>query len=174
MKHEIKNRFSDKVIFCAETESYNCCVVEAIKQEVNLAGANLTRANLTRVNLAGANLARVNLTGAELTWANLTGAELCFDRFPSIRLISSFPLGKLSDGLTLELMRRDCYGHPGGQDIFTEWAEGGNCPYKNEERLWNFEESRSLWRAGDPQLRDSDLILQICGEKNWKIKGYGG
>jgi hypothetical protein len=51
-------------------------------KEVQLAGADLTRANLglgadrRPTNLTGANLTGANLTGANLTGANLTGADL--------------------------------------------------------------------------------------------------
>jgi hypothetical protein len=79
------------------------------------------------------------------------------------------PLGKLSDKLTLELMRRDAYGHP-HPEKFNIWSNGGNCPYEDEERMWHFTENPALWRKGKPQLSDYELIVGICKEKAWKIK----
>jgi len=147
----------------------------------DLSGADLTRADLTGADLSGADLSGADLTradltgadlsGADLTRADLTGADLEFHQFPSIRLVSSIQLGELSDEITLELMRRDVYAHP-KPELFNEWVKGGNCPYQNEERCWFFSEKRALWKTGDPTIRDSDLIIAICKEKGWKIKGY--
>jgi hypothetical protein len=46
------------------------------RQQIDLAGANLTHANLAHANLAWAILAWEDLTGAILAWADLTGAVL--------------------------------------------------------------------------------------------------
>ena len=142
----------------------------------DLAGANLAWANLAGADLAGANLAWANLTGADLSGANLTGADLSgakieFYQFPSIRLLSSIPLYYLSDNLTLELMRRDAWAHP-HPERFDTWAKGGQCPYQNEEGFWRLQPNKALWRKGNPQMRDSDLIVEICKSQGWKIKGY--
>jgi len=85
MKFEIKNRYTDAVIYTWETdeevtgltygEKLGRAVQEAIKARANLVGANLVGANLTRANLVGANLTRANLVGANLTRANLVGAN---------------------------------------------------------------------------------------------------
>ena len=139
--------------------------------DANLSGANLSGANLSGANLYNADLSGANLTDADLSGANLSGADLEFHQFPSIRLVSSIQLGELSDEITLELMRRDVYAHP-KPELFNEWVKGGNCPYQNEERCWFFSEKRALWKTGDPTIRDSDLIIAICKEKGWKIKGY--
>ena len=130
--------------------------------------AEENRANLYRANLSGAYLYRAYLYRANLYRANLSGANLSFHQFPSIRLLSSIPLGLLSDILTLELMRRDAYGHP-HPDRFDDWANGGNCPYQNEERMWHFVENRNLWKPGNPEMTDRDLVVAICKEKGWKI-----
>ena len=144
---QIKNRWTDKVI---------CEGEQPIKE---LAGKN-------RADLSGADLSGANLSGA-----NLYSANLEFYQFPSIRLISSINLGSLSDGLTRELMRRDAYAHP-KPEKFDEWANGGDCPYQNEERCWFFQEKRNLWKRGNPTTKDSDLIFAICKGKGWGIKGY--
>ena len=117
------------------------------------------------------NLPRANLYEANLYGANLSGAKIEFHKFPSIRLLSSMPLGRLSDNLTLELMRRDAFGHP-KPELFDAWANGKECPYKTEERLWHFTEVKGLWKPGNPEMTDRDLIIAICREKGWGIKGY--
>ena len=68
-------------------------------------------------------------------------------------------------------MRRDAYSHP-KPELFDEWVKNNNCPYQNEERFWLFEENKKLWKPGNPEMRDSDLIIAICKDKSWKIKGY--
>jgi len=143
-------------------------------RSANLGSANLSFADLRCADLRCADLRSADLSFADLSFANLSFADLSFANlefyhFPSIRLLSSFPLGKLSDTLTLELMRRDAYAHP-KPDTFQMWAKGGECPYQDEERFWFFEENRNLWKAGKPQMRDSDLILAICKEKKWQLK----
>ena len=119
-----------------------------------------------------ADLSDADLSHADLSGANLSRANLEFYQFPSIRLLSSIPLGELSDQITLELMRRDAYVHP-EPDKFTIWAKKyGGCPYQNEERFWHFQEKKELWKSGCPEMRDSDLIIAICKEKNWEISSY--
>lgn len=142
-------------------------------QGANLRRADLRRANLRGANLQGANLRGADLRGANLRGANLQGADLDFHQFPSIRLLSSIPLGILSDGLMIELMRRDAYAHP-HPERFDEWAKGGQCPYQNEEYFWNFdyEAAKKLWKPGLPQMADRDLIIAICKEKKWGITNY--
>jgi hypothetical protein len=68
-------------------------------------------------------------------------------------------------------MRRDAYGHP-YPEKFNEWVKDGGCPYQNEERFWLFEERRDLWRPGKPEMEDRDLILALCKEKGFGIKGH--
>jgi len=167
---EIRNRFTGKVIIDDPKKSI---IILCQNNKLNLREADLRRANLWGADLRGADLRRADLRGADLREANLREADLEFYQFPSIRLLSSMPLGKLSDNLTLELMRRDAYAHP-KPDKFDEWAssENGECPYQNEERFWLFEEIRNLWKPGLPQMTDRDLIIAICKERNWGIRGY--
>ena len=108
---------------------------------------------------------RANLRGADLRDANIE-----FYLFPNISLLSSINLGELSDGMTLELMRRDCYAHP-FPERFDEWVAGGDCPYTSELRFWHFKENKRLWRPGNPEMTDRDLIKAICKEKGWRING---
>ena len=63
MKHEIKNRFTGKVLFTCEVPDglesgmiTRHAVEEAILSNANLSGADLSGANLSGANLSGANL----------------------------------------------------------------------------------------------------------------------
>jgi hypothetical protein len=69
-------------------------------------------------------------------------------------------------------MRRDAWSHP-HSELFDEWAKTGKCPYQSNiyiERMHFFQQKKELWKPGAPILKDSDLIIAICKEKNWKIK----
>ena len=76
MKIEIKNRFSDKIIFYGDYESIRECLIKAAKQSANLRGANLWGANLRGAYLRDANLWGAYLQSADLQDANLRGANL--------------------------------------------------------------------------------------------------
>ncbi len=83
MKHQIKRRYTDEVLFEADIPddtpsglAVRMALEQATKAGVNLAGANLARAYLAGANLAGAYLDRANLAGANLARANLDGANL--------------------------------------------------------------------------------------------------
>jgi len=146
---------------------------EANLRGAYLRGADLYRADLSGAYLRGADLSEADLSGAYLRGANLNNCKIEFNQFPSIRLLSSINLKKVSDKLTLELMRRDADGHP-VPERFDTWADGGMCPYQNEERMWHFKEDRNLWKSGKPRMTDRELILAICEEKNWGIRGHLG
>jgi len=198
--YQIKNRWSRDVIYETKASSLKEAVQKAVKKNVNLRGADLRNVDLRNVDLRGTDLRgadlegadlrgtdlrgtdlegadlrgtdlrNVDLRGADLRGANLEGAEIEFHLFPSIRLLSSMPLGELPNNLTLELMRRDAYAHP-HPDRFDDWAKNqGDCPYQNEDRFWYFQEKKELWKAGKPTMIDRDLIIAICKEKDWKIK----
>ena len=139
--------------------------------DADLRYANLRGADLRGADLRGADLRGADLRYADLRGANLGGANLEFIRFPSIRLLSSINLGDCSKALTLELMRRDAQAHP-HPERFDEWSKGGPCPYENEEYFWHLNWRKDLWKSGKPEMRDSDLILAICKEKGWGIRGY--
>jgi len=76
MKIQIKNRFTDKVIYEGEAQTLKDLVGIAVKDGANLDGANLRSANLDGANLDGANLRSANLDGANLYGANLRSANL--------------------------------------------------------------------------------------------------
>ena len=78
MKHEIKNRFTDEVLFsCEVPEGMESGMIARHAVEAAIAnGANLEDANLRGANLRGANLEGADLRGANLEDANLRGANL--------------------------------------------------------------------------------------------------
>lgn len=76
MKIEIKNRWTGETVYKCEAGSLRAAVINAVRNLVPLAGANLTGVNLADADLADADLADVNLTGANLTGANLEDANL--------------------------------------------------------------------------------------------------
>ena len=87
MNFDIKNRFTDAVMFSCELDAevsgmeYHFQIGYAVKRAVdaraNLSGANLSDANLSGANLSGANLSDANLSHAYLFGANLSHAYLC-------------------------------------------------------------------------------------------------
>ena len=74
--YEIKNRWTDVVIFSLDCSSWKICAEAAVKSGADLYGANLYGANLSRADLSGANLSGANLSGANLSGANLSRANL--------------------------------------------------------------------------------------------------
>ena len=149
---EIRNRYTNKVM----------AIGRNIKTIIEINKADLREADLMGADLTGI-MAILN--------GKLPLATVYFHQFPSIRLLSSIVLHNLSDSLMLELMRRDAYAHP-KPELFNEWIKIGKCPYKNEERFWLFEPKREIWQPGLPQMADRDLIIEICKNQGWKIRGY--
>ena len=84
MKHQIKHRYTDVVLFECDVPddvqssgmATRYALEKAVKDGANLRGANLDGANLGGANLRGANLDGANLGGANLRGANLRGANL--------------------------------------------------------------------------------------------------
>jgi len=89
MKIEIKNRYTNEVIFTYEQEnnSIKTTVELAVKLKINLSGANLSGANLSGADLSSAKLSSANLSGANLSGASLSGASLsnCIGNMKEIR-----------------------------------------------------------------------------------------
>ncbi len=73
---EIKNRYTDAVIYSGGGESLRDVVVAAVKGCADLGRADLRGANLGCANLRGANLGGAYLRGAYLRGADLRGADL--------------------------------------------------------------------------------------------------
>lgn len=82
MKIQIKNRWTDGVLFEYEKENNTILdtIQEAVKQGVNLGFADLQGADLRGANLKNAFLQGADLRGADLYDANLSGVDLnCSD-----------------------------------------------------------------------------------------------
>jgi hypothetical protein len=73
---QIKNRWTDAVLFEGQFDTMRLCVEAAREKGANLRGANLDGANLDGANLDGAYLHGAYLDGANLHGANLHGADL--------------------------------------------------------------------------------------------------
>ena len=83
---KIKHRYTQKVLFQDEFESFRDCVEMAIKLKISLSGALLSRMDLSGMDLSGmdlswadlseSNLSRVNLSKANLSGADLSGSKL--------------------------------------------------------------------------------------------------
>jgi len=158
----------------------------AILRGANLQGAILWWADFQYADLQGANLQEAILWWADLIGANLRKAAITFPLFPT-KILQTIYLGTLSDVLTLELMIRDASFLPFEIKLkFVDWAlEGGGCPLKNDsERAWLFRENRDILAnylkkrnvqfesTWEPQIPGDQLIIEICKEKGWGIKGY--
>ena len=78
IKIEIRNRWTGSVVFeyTKERNTIAEAVLEAIRCDANLHGADLCDANLRDANLRDADLCGANLCGAGLRGANLYGADL--------------------------------------------------------------------------------------------------
>ena len=78
IKIEIKSRYSDKVLFSYESENNTIkdTLLEAVRKNVDIRGANLCDANLRDANLRGADISSANLYGANLYCADISCADL--------------------------------------------------------------------------------------------------
>ena len=73
---EIKNRFTEEVIYTSTKATLREAAEEANLSGADLSEANLYGANLSGAALYGANLSEANLGGADLHGANLGEADL--------------------------------------------------------------------------------------------------
>ena len=106
MKHQIKSRYDDRVLYELECESIKECVESAVKGGANLGGANLYGADLGGAYLGGAYLRGADLSGADLRGAYLGGADLSgadlgekFGKLLDKGYFSAGPLGSREDYL---------------------------------------------------------------------------
>jgi hypothetical protein len=78
VKIQIKHYLTGNILFEYESENNTIkeTLLEALKSDADLRGANLRGANLRGANLYGADLRGANLRGANLRGANLYGADL--------------------------------------------------------------------------------------------------
>ena len=76
MKIEIRNRFTNEIIYECGAESLRAALEECAKLGRDLSRAYLSRADLSGSDLYGANLYGSDLSGSDLSGANLSGANL--------------------------------------------------------------------------------------------------
>jgi uncharacterized protein YjbI with pentapeptide repeats len=81
MFYQIKNRWTDAVLFEGDFDTMRLCVHAARNsgadlRDANLRGAALSGAALRGANLRGADLSGANLRGSDLSYADLSGANL--------------------------------------------------------------------------------------------------
>ncbi len=75
-KIQIRNRYTDKVIYECKADAIKEAVEEADLSKVDLIYANLSNANLSNANLSNANLSNADLSNADLSYADLSEADL--------------------------------------------------------------------------------------------------
>lgn len=75
-KLEIRNRFSNRIIYSAPAASLGALVESAVSWGIDLSQADLAGLNLPRADLSGAQLSGANLMGAILVGVDFTGAKL--------------------------------------------------------------------------------------------------
>jgi uncharacterized protein YjbI with pentapeptide repeats len=73
---EIRNRFSNKVIYSAPAPCLGALVESAVSWGIDLSNADLAGVNLPRADLSGAQLSGADLTKAILVGTDFTGAKL--------------------------------------------------------------------------------------------------
>ena len=71
MKIQIKNRYTEEVIYECEAESLKEAVEKAVKEKADLSEANLREADLRGANLRGADLSKADLREADLSEADI-------------------------------------------------------------------------------------------------------
>ena len=178
--YEIKNRYSEEVIYQFECESLRDCVEAAAKSGANLSGADLRRANLSESDLSGADLSWANLSGAnlseaDLSWANLRRADLSGADLSEKNMVKTmgvvtgnfyfkrfnaglnnknyqFHVGtnRLKDGEVFADDEREMYSYPGFHFASKSWC-AVNYPYRPLEALIRIPEGA---RINEPWATD--------------------
>ena len=145
MKYEIKNRWTDEVLFtCEVPEGMESGMIARHAVETAIAeNANLRGANLRGANLHGANLEDATLCGANLEDANLRGSNLCGSNLWDANLHGANLHGATLCGATLR---------------------GANLRGSN---LWD----ANLWDANlwDANLRDAKNSPLVINGLNWDV-----
>jgi hypothetical protein len=149
----------------------------AYLQGADLRGADLRVAYLRGAYLRGAYLQGADLRGADLQGADLQGAYLqgadlnisdLLKNNSVQTILTIINWSKLSDDLTLEMMRHDAESC--GIKAMTDWTKINICPFGNSRRDYLFQENKSLWVEGVPQLRGIELLRALSKEKGYKFE----
>ena len=75
-KIQIKNRYTNEIMFEIEAKNMKEAVEKAVKEEKSLFNADLSKSDLSNANLSNANLYEANLSNANLSNANLSKSDL--------------------------------------------------------------------------------------------------
>jgi uncharacterized protein YjbI with pentapeptide repeats len=134
--YQIKSRFSGKILFEMECDSFKSCVEAAVRSGANLYGADLSRANLSGANLYGANLYGADLSRADLSGANLYGANLSRADLSRANLY-----GADGEKTTIKKMPIQISGLRWHIIIFDNDMRIG-CEYHSLEDWWGFDDAR--------------------------------
>lgn len=86
---EIKNKKSGKIIYAGEFKTFRDCLETAVKDNVDLCGADLTHKNLSHANLDDARLDHAAFFGSNLIGINLSEASLNHADFMNCSLESA-------------------------------------------------------------------------------------
>jgi len=135
-------------------------------RNADLRNADMRGADMQHVNMQGANMQGADMRSANMQGANMQGADMRYAKFSILSFLRISICGDISDNLILELMRHDAEFT--GKDKMSVWAKGGECPYKDMERDFLFDENPKLWKHGNPKLRGLSLFKAIA--KELKIK----
>jgi hypothetical protein len=96
--NEIKNRLTDKVIHSGNFETVSECLIDAVENDINLNGADLSEANLRGAKLSGADLTRCAGNSQEIK---------------SILILEDYPIT-----YTAEYIQIGCENH-----LIKEWGD---------------------------------------------------
>jgi len=75
-KFEIRNRFTNSIMFSIEAESFIKAVEQKVREKANLSGTDLSGTNLSYSNLSYSNLSYSNLSHSNLSYSNLSHSNL--------------------------------------------------------------------------------------------------
>jgi uncharacterized protein YjbI with pentapeptide repeats len=156
---EIKQRFTDNVLFACEVENMREAVYQVISNgadlrcadlsdadlsDADLRGADLRGADLSGADLSGADLRSANLRGADLRGADLRGADLRGEK------LAIAPISILN--LTWDILISEQYLKIGCErHKHDEWKAFGDAQIKQMESR-----AEDFWRA------NKTWILSAC------------
>ena len=104
--YQIANKFSHSLIFHSyKVKSFKECVELAVKEKVDLLGANCSEVDLSGANLEGAKLGCATFRGSNLEGVNFKGADLEVANFDEAKMDGAdFTNAKFSS----DEIKKDC------------------------------------------------------------------
>ena len=138
MKHQIKHRYTNNVLFACDVPydvqasgmAVRYTLEKAVKDRANLGGADLTGAYLSGAYLRGANLGGAYLRGANLGGAYLRGANLDGANLRGANLGGAYLDGAYLDGADLTCAYLGG-ANLGGADLTGAYLRGANLSGAN-------------------------------------------